>query len=211
MKMAAENPCVATSRDVLEGWQEPRWYALFVRTNQERRVAHALSQREVEHLLPCYSAIHQWKDRRVKLQLPLFPGYLFVRLPLVERLLALTVPNVICLVGKKNAPSILSDEEIAAIRNASMYGQAQPHADLAEGERVIITLGPLTGMRGVLLRAHNRARVVVSVESISRAFVVEVDAACVEPLQESTAASFPHFANPGQSPVLPRWCAVSPG
>jgi transcription antitermination factor NusG len=210
MKMAAEDPDGASSREVLEGWQEPRWYALFVRTNQERGVAHALSQRQLEHLLPCYSAIHQWKDRRVKLQLPLFPGYLFVRLPLRERLRALTVPNVICLVGKKNAPSIISDEEMAAIGNASLYGQAQPHAHLVEGERVMITSGPLTGMQGVLLRAQNRARIVVSVETISRAFVVEVDLVCVEPLPEKPRASVPGFAKPALSPIPLPMCASSP-
>jgi len=164
-------------------------------------VAHGLSQRGLEHLLPCYSAIHQWKDRRVKLELPLFPGYLFVRLTPLERMSALTIPNVVAMVGKRNDPSVVSDDEIAWIRNASLYGHSQPHPPLVEGERVIITSGLLTGMKGILLRAHNSARVVISVESISRAFVVEVDSACVEPLRE-TPASFRALTERPASPNI---------
>jgi transcription antitermination factor NusG len=181
MMIAAANPRL-TRLEALPNWQEPRWYVLFVRSNQERRVARGLAQRGLEHLLPCYSAIHQWKDRRVRLELPLFPGYVFVHLPLLARMSALTIPNVICLVGKKDASSVVSDEEITAIRIASQSGYAQPHPKLTEGDRVMITSGLLIGLQGIVLRTPNRARVVISVESISRAFVVEVDAGCVEPV-----------------------------
>jgi transcription antitermination factor NusG len=160
-------------------WTEPRWYALFVKSNQERRVAVGLSARGLEHLLPCYSEIHQWKDRRAKVELPLFPGYVFVRLPLVERLRALTVPNVVTLVGKKSAPTAMTDEEIAAIRNAAQEGRARPHAPLSQGDQVTIVAGPFLGISGILLRTGNGTRLVISVESIARAFVVEVDASCV--------------------------------
>lgn len=203
MKISAANPQLSAASEAVQDWREARWYVLFVRSNQERRVAHGLSERGLEHLLPCYSAVHQWKDRRVKLLLPLFPGYLFVRLPLRERLNALTVPNVISLVGKKNAPSAVSDEEIASIRNASLYGQAEPHPHLTEGDRVMITSGVLTGMKGILLRTAHSARVVISVEAISRAFVVEVDASSVELLQRSPAARVGVLTRPAASGFLP--------
>ncbi len=136
----------------------------------------------------------------------MFPGYVFVRLPLLARMSALTIPNVVCLVGKKAAPSVGSDEEIAAIRISSLYGYAQPHPQLTEGDRVMITSGPLTGMQGIVLRTHNRARVVISVESISRAFVVEVDAGCVESVKKAT--SYREVAKAPTSTVLPGSSAV---
>ena len=85
--------------------QQPRWYVLFVRSNQEKRVADALGGRDVEHFLPCYKSVRQWKDRRVTLEIPLFPGYVFLRLSLAERAKALTVSNVVSLVGNRNQPS----------------------------------------------------------------------------------------------------------
>jgi transcription antitermination factor NusG len=205
MSIAATNPQVEPSSEaLLLTWQELRWYVLFVRSNQERRVAQGLSERGVEHLLPCYSAIHQWKDRRVKLQLPLFPGYVFVRIPLLDRMSALTIPNVVSLVGTRNAPSVVSDEEISSIRNATLHGRAEPHPRLTEGDQVMITSGLLTGTKGILLRAHGGARVVISVESISRAFVVEVDADCVELLQKSPAVSRGALAQLPASVGFPR-------
>lgn len=158
---------------------DPRWYVLFVRSNQEKRVAKGLQERSVEHLLPCYSSLRQWKDRKATLEIPLFPGYIFVRLPLIERLRALTVPQVISFVGRKEAPAVVSSEEIEWIRSGVTQGKAEPHQYLEAGQRVMITEGVLRGIPGILLRKRNSLRVVVSLDCIARAFVVEVEAASV--------------------------------
>ena len=186
-----------------DGWQAPMWYVLFVRSNQEKQIAQRLRERGVEHLLPSYSSIRQWKDRRVKLELPLFPGYVFVRIPLRERMVALTVPNVVSLIGRRDAPSAVSDEEIAWIRNASLSGRAEPHPPLSAGDRVMITSGVMAGIKGIVLRQQKSTRVVVSIESICRAFVVEVDAAWVEPLHRSlTSVSGAENPSLSQSSVV---------
>jgi transcription antitermination factor NusG len=163
--------------------QQPRWYVLFVRSNQEKRVADALSGREIEHFLPCYKSVRQWKDRRVTLEIPLFPGYVFLRMPLTERAKALTVPNVVSLVGACNRPSAVSDEEIAWIRQGTAHGKAEPHPYLKLGQRIVVTDGVMCGMEGILVQKRNNTRVVVSLDSIMRAFVVEIDASCVRPLE----------------------------
>src|SRR5262249_58783275 len=94
------------------------WFVLFVRSNQEKIIAHRLADREIEHLLPCYRSLRQWKDRRVTLERPLFPGYLFVRLPFEERAKVLTIQNVLSLGGKQSAQSVVSDEKINSINAA---------------------------------------------------------------------------------------------
>src|SRR5689334_13750313 len=165
---------------------DPQWYVLFVRSNQEKRVARGLHERGVEHLLPCYSSLRQWKDRRVRLEMPLFPGYVFIRLPFVERHKALTVPNVVSLVGRKDYPAVISPEEIAWIRCGVAHGLAEPHEYLKVGQRVMITDGPLSGMQGILTRRGNGARVVISLGSIARAFMVEVDESIVKALGDET-------------------------
>jgi len=75
------------------GYIEPRWYAAYTSANHEKRVAEQLKLRSVEHFLPLYDSVRRWKDRRMKLQLPLFPGYVFVRLALRDRLQVLQVPG----------------------------------------------------------------------------------------------------------------------
>ncbi len=158
----------------------PRWFALFVRSNQEKRVVRHLDYRDIEHFLPSYQSIHQWKDRRVNIVRPLFPGYVFVRICYVDRLNVLNIPNVVSIVGTKSSPSIISESEVVWIRHGIEHGNAQPYPYLAIGSRVVITSGVMAGMQGILVRKQGIMRVVVSIESISRAFLVEVDAGCVE-------------------------------
>src|SRR5579859_3683692 len=180
--MARVHKLANTSGTDLEtAWLEPRWYVLFVRSNQEKRVAQHLSSRSIEHFLPTYPLISQWRDRKVKLLKPLFPGYVFIKLFLADRLKALLVPNVVNLVGTKNSLSVISDEEIEWVRRGVEHGGAKPHACLNAGEVVIIKTGTLAGMEGILLRVQNSTRVLVQLNSISRAFTVEVDSNWVEP------------------------------
>jgi transcription antitermination factor NusG len=169
--------------------QQPRWYVLFVRSNQEKRVADALGGRDVEHFLPCYKSVRQWKDRRVTLEIPLFPGYVFLRLSLAERAKALTVSNVVSLVGNRNQPSAISDEEIAWIKLGIEHGKAEPYPYLKLGQRVVVTDGILCGMEGILVQRRNNTRVVVSLDSIVRSFVVEIDASCARPLAARSGAT----------------------
>ena len=164
---------------------DPKWFVLFVRANQEKRTALRLREYEVEHFFPSYRSVRQWKDRRVTLEMPLFPGYIFVRLPFVERARVLTLPNVVSLVGNRNFPSVVAEEEIAWIRRAVEHGNVLPHPHLSAGQRVAIISGPLHGMQGIVLRQQNNVRVVISIDSISRGFVVEVDVASIRPVAQS--------------------------
>src|ERR1700676_1933407 len=85
--------------EIPRGFHELLWYAAYTSANHEKRVAEQLGVRSLEHFLPVYESVRRWKDRRMKLQLPLFPGYVFVRLALCDRLQVLQVPAVVKLVG----------------------------------------------------------------------------------------------------------------
>jgi transcription antitermination factor NusG len=117
----------------------------------------------------------------VKLQLPLFPGYVFVRLALRDRLRVLETPSVVRLVGFNGHPIALPDKEMEALR-ACVEARlaAEPHAYLTVGRRVRIKTGPLAELEGVLIRKKNTFRVVLSLDQIARSAAVEVDAADVE-------------------------------
>src|SRR5580704_794722 len=127
-------------------YSEPRWYAAYTCVNQEKRVASQFSERHVEHFLPTFESVRRWKDRRVRMQRPLFPGYLFVRLALKDRLKILMVPSVVRLVGFNGGPVALSDTEIETMQTSLIPELgAMPHPYLAEGRKVRIINGPLIG------------------------------------------------------------------
>src|SRR5882672_6103882 len=99
-----------------EAFVQPRWYSTYARANHGRRVADQLSERGVENFLPQYESIRKWKDRRVRLQRPLVPGYVFVHIALENRLQVLQVPGVASLVGFGGKPVAVPEDEFAKIR-----------------------------------------------------------------------------------------------
>jgi transcription termination/antitermination protein NusG len=160
---------------------EPRWYATYTSANHEKRVALQLQQRSVEHFLPLYDSVRRWKDRLVKLHLPLFPGYVFVRIALRDRLQVLRVPGVARLVGFNGRPSALPEEEIEGIKKSLVYGiRAEPHPYLAVGRRVRIVSGPLMGMEGLIVRRKGQIRFIISLELIQRSVAVDIEGADLE-------------------------------
>jgi transcription termination/antitermination protein NusG len=164
-------------------YSEQRWYAAYTSANHEKRVAEQLGVRAVEHFLPVYESVRRWKDRRVTLQMPLFPGYVFVRVALRDRLQVQQVPGVAHLVGFAGSPAALPDEEIEALRASLNSGvRAEPHPYLTLGRRVRLKSGPLAGMQGILLQRKGRFRVVISIELIQRSVAVDADVADVEAL-----------------------------
>jgi transcription antitermination factor NusG len=163
-------------------WVEKRWYAVYTCANHEKRVASEIEARDVEHFLPVYRSVRRWKDRGVTLDLPLFPGYVFVRLALRDRLSVLQIPSVVRLVGFSGQPAALPDEEMEILRAGLSHGLlAEPHPFLTVGRRVRITRGPFAGLEGILKRKKSNLRVVISLELIQRSVAVDVDAADVSP------------------------------
>lgn len=160
---------------------EPRWYAAYTCAQHEKRVAEQFTQRALESFLPQYESVRQWKDRKVKLKLPLFPGYVFVRLALRDRLRVLETPSVVRLVGFNGHPVALPDKEMEGLQVCVATQMAtEPHAYLTVGRRVRIKSGPLEGLEGVLVRKKNGLRVVLSLGLIARSAAVEVDARDIE-------------------------------
>jgi transcription antitermination factor NusG len=162
--------------------QQSRWYAAYTLPRHEKTVAEQLDARRVEAYLPVYDTLHKWKDRRARVQLPLFPGYVFVRIPLGERLRVLTVPSVLRIVNFGGIPAPLPDSDIESLRNVLAIRAAEPWPYVAPGKRVRIRSGPLQGLAGVVVRKKGHLRVIVSLDTIMRSIAVEVEAADLEPL-----------------------------
>ena len=162
---------------------ETLWYAGYTSSRHEKKVAQQLRQRNIEHFLPLYETVRRWNNGRHRVQQPLFPGYVFVRIALQERLRVLQIPGFVRLVGFGGLPFPLPETEIDAMREALIAGVvAEPYPYLTTGSRVEILSGPLQGVRGILLRRHGKCRVVLSIDLIMRSVVVEVEASNIVPV-----------------------------
>jgi transcription antitermination factor NusG len=133
----------------------------------------------VECFLPLYETTHRWRNgQRQRIQLALFPSYVFVHIALQNRLPVLQAPGVVNLVSFHGAPAPLPELEVAALRNALAAGvHAEPYPYVQAGQQVEIACGYLQGLRGTVLRTRGRCRVVLSVDLLRRSIVVDIDAA----------------------------------
>lgn len=166
-----------------ESYAELSWYAIRTRPRFEKKVAGELTQKDVETFLPLNSTMRQWSDRRSLVQLPIFPGYVFVRITasVANRVSVLRTNGVLNFVGPRNMGVPIADEEIDAVRSVVDQGVAfEPNPYLTVGEKVCIRGGPLDGVSGVLKAVNGDKSLVISVNLIQRSIAMRVEGFRVE-------------------------------
>jgi transcription antitermination factor NusG len=171
--------------DSLTGDSGTSWFALHVRSRYEKTVAGILRGKGYEWFLPTYKCRRRWSDRVKETELPLFPGYLFCRFNLQERLPILKTPGLISIVGIARTPIAVDEAEITALRTVVDSGvPRQPWPYLQLGQKVRIEYGALRGVEGILMDFKGQHRIVLSVTLLQRSVSAEIDSAWVTPLQK---------------------------
>ena len=165
------------------------WLALRVRPKWEKLAAEALRAKDCEVFLPSYQKRSRWSDRVKTIDLPLFPGYLFIRANLSGGASLVATPGVVGIWRCGARSAVSHPEEAEALRAAAASGQgAEPWPFLNEGQRVRILCGSMIGVEGVLVQTKNNYRVVLSVEALCRSIAVEVDRSWIEPADGTVRA-----------------------
>ncbi len=157
------------------------WYAIWTRSRHEQVVRDQLERRGYEAFLPTIPKWSRWKDRKKKIDWPLFPGYCFARFDNRARLPILKCTGVVNIVAFDGDIVAIPDFEIDGIRRLVESDlQFDPCPFIREGMRVEVIHGPLKGVVGRLMRKGAHARLVLAVDLIGQAVSVEVDAADVK-------------------------------
>jgi transcriptional antiterminator NusG len=160
------------------------WFALRVRSKHERVAALHLRERGYEEFCPSYKAERQWSDRIKITEQFLFPGYVFCRLNVLDRLPILTVPGVVDIVRFGDAILPIPEHEIEQVRTLVSSGLlVTPWPFLQVGQSVLIEQGPLAGVEGIILKAEKgKCRLVVSISLLQRSVSTEVERMWIRPL-----------------------------
>jgi len=159
---------------------EAQWYAIWTRSRHEKAVRDQLERKSIEVFLPTIAKWSRWKDRKKKIEWPLFPGYCFARFDAADRLPVLTCDGVVQIVGNEGMPSSIPAHEVEGIRQlVESELSYDPCPLVKEGEMVKVVSGPLKGIVGRLVRKGAHARLMLAVDLIGQAVSVEVDAADV--------------------------------
>jgi transcription antitermination factor NusG len=163
------------------GQEKRNWLVLTAKHQHEPTVARLLSAKGFEVFHPTYSEVRRWKDRNKKIELPLFPGYVFFLGGIERRVEVLATPGVFSIVSFGNEAAEIDADEIAAIRRACDHRMTvRPHPFLTVGDRVSVITGPLAGVSGILQRRKDACRLVLSIVLLGRSAAVEIDRANVE-------------------------------
>jgi transcription antitermination factor NusG len=169
----------------MAGLATPCWYAVRTRSRHEKKIASELRDKGVGHFLPLQTQVHRWSDRNKQVQVPLFPGYLFVRtVPLPEaRVSVLRTPGVVGFVGDQGKGTPIPDKQIEDIQTILEQNiQFSLHPFLNINQRVRIRGGCLDGVEGVLVGMNSDLSLVVSVDLIKRSMAIRVSGYDVAPV-----------------------------
>jgi transcription antitermination factor NusG len=163
--------------------EEPFWFAIRTRPRYEKKVTSGLQEKGIETFLPLNSTKHQWSDRRRVVDLPVFPGYVFVRIAssLPSRISVLRTNGVISFVGVRNMGIPIPDcemEAIQAVREEGVAFNSSPY--LTVGQSVRIRGGCLDGIRGVLMAVNGDQSLIISVHVIQRSIAMRIEGYKVE-------------------------------
>ena len=152
-------------------------YAVWSRSRHEKMVACALTNVRVTTFLPLVTEMHRWSDRRKSVDVPLFPGYVFVQIlnSPEARLQVLKTSGVVQFVGNRQGAVPIDDKEISDVRTVSQQRiNCGPYPFLQVGQRVRIRSGALAGIEGVLVSHDSASKLVISIQLIQRSLAVSL-------------------------------------
>lgn len=157
------------------------WFVLHTRSRQEKALAADLAARQVGCFLPLIRQVRQYGRRKMPMQMPMFPGYLFLRGSLDQVYEADRTRRVAQIITVADQAQM--DWELRNICEAlSRQVTLDPYPYLTKGRAVEVRSGPLRGMQGIVEDRVRPERLLLQVDMLGRAMSVEIDGAIVDPL-----------------------------
>ncbi len=158
---------------------QPQWYACRTRPRAEKQAGRLLKLRGVQSYVPLLERERQWSDRKKRVGFPLFAGYVFAQFSLASLHEVLSTPGIVTVVRQGGSPARVRSEELESVRvlvQCVNAGNAPPEPVefLESGQEVIVSHGPFSGIRGVLVEDRGRTRVVIRLSALRRALSVEL-------------------------------------
>jgi transcriptional antiterminator RfaH len=153
-----------------------KWYVVYTQPRSEKKCAEYLDEKNVQYYLPLIKTIRQWSDRKKKVELPLFPSYMFVFVSQVEYYEVLNVPGISRYLFFEGNAATISQKEIDKIK---MLLNADINIDVTAekilpGEQIEITHGALRGVKGEMVAYKGERKVAIKIEQIDFSLLIHV-------------------------------------
>ena len=161
---------------------DKNWYVIYVRSKHEKKVNQLLLDKGIESSLPLITKLRQWSDRKKKVEVPLFRGYIFVHLEYnLDKLKVLQTASVVKFIGFNGNPSIVPDKQMFWIKTMiNEFSTIRSEEAIPFGKKIKVVLGPLKGLEGIVFKSVNKFRIVFFVESLMQGVSIEIDPKYIE-------------------------------
>ncbi len=163
------------------------WFALLTRSNFENTVFQQVTRKKIETFLPTVRKLSRRKDRKLMIEIPLFPGYIFVKSSFdpAHQLSILKTMGAVRLLGNTQKPIPIPDTQIHSLKlmtSAQTDVVTGSCVSVKPGDPVMVLEGPMAGLKGEFSRHKGKGRVIVKIELLGQYAGVEIDADNVEKL-----------------------------
>lgn len=168
-------------------YSDKKWYVFYTYPKFEKKLHECLIKENYDVLLPMHWIVRQWSDRKKKLNVPMFPNYIFVNVEYNRIFDILKNPKVISTVKFNNKSAFLRQKEIEYLKNiAEANYSVKVSQGLKVGDPIMIAGGPLCGLEGVLVEERGNHRFAVQIKSLLQSILIDVPSCYVESLELAT-------------------------
>ncbi len=160
---------------------ELQWHVLQTKSRQEKMLAQDLAARGVHYFLPLKQCINFHGSRKIRVEMPLFPGYLFLRGTLDDVYAAdrsKRVAKIIRVAQQDHLDCELTNIKLALEGKATL----DPYPYLQTGARAEVKFGPMRGLQGVVEHRLGTTRLVLQIDMLGQAVSLEIDGSLLDPL-----------------------------
>jgi transcription antitermination factor NusG len=163
------------------------WYVIHTKPRNEKKVFEQLIKKEIEVFLPLIQTVRYWSDRKKKLMVPLFPGYIFVNTNEKDRIKAISnTYGALRYVLFQKRPAIVSNKEIINIKLSLQVPEKikieEKH--IMEGDLVEITGGIFKGLSGYIKEVRGHYKIIVNILELNSIFSVQLSSSEVKLLKQ---------------------------
>ena len=163
------------------------WYAIYTRPRHEKKVFALLEEKMQEVFLPLVTQVRLWKDRKKKVEVPLFNSYLFARFDYKNRFDLLQTKGIVKIVNFRGTPAVVPDWQIESLKKMLDNPKKMRLENyMRTGQEVEVIEGAFKGMRGAVKTIKGAERLLVTIEGVMQTVSVEIDSGFVKKIEEDS-------------------------
>ena len=166
------------------------WYALYTKPRHEKKVYSYLLEKDFIAFLPLVERVRQWKDRKMRIEVPLFSSYVFSDFNYRNRFEILQTQGVIKIIHFRGKPAVIPDWQIDSLKKMlESPATLRLERYVRPGEMAEVMTGPFKGLKGMVDKRKNEHRLILTIDGIMQSVSVEIDIDSVKKIKLETAIS----------------------